>query len=623
MSSPMTTFESQRESLQEMLKDIGSGKYQLPDFQRGWVWDDSHIISLLASVSMSYPIGAVMTLEAGNADVRFKTRTIEGVNLSGAVVPAKLILDGQQRLTSLYQALYSNQPVVTRDTRGNTIKRWYYIDIAKILDPAVDAEEAIFSVPEDRIVRNFRREVMADYSSVAKECVAEVLPLRLVFDTAGWMAWQMEYVKPDGPQVPNRYDKWPIIFQEVVQRFQQYQVPVIALKKETPKEAVCQVFEKVNTGGVSLTVFELLTATYAADGYSLREDWNDRRKELHKRTVLSGVPAEDFLAAVTLFSTWQRMMQGQQVPVSAKRRDMLRLPLSDYKQAAGKIVSGYEAAAQFLYGQRIFAARDVPYHSQLIPLAAIFATFIGHTVSDTARQKIARWYWCGVLGELYGSATESRFARDLPEVIAWLGGGVEPSTISDCNVAATRIYGLRNRNSAAYKGLHALMMRHGALDFATGEPYDAHVYFDKAVDIHHIFPRAYCQQQKLERQRWDCIVNKTPLSAETNRSIGGSAPSIYLRHLKKKYEITDERMGKILESHLVPKTAPAADESHLIYKSALATDDFATFFTGRMESLLHLVETVTGKVISRSDTVMPSEITAPDDEDEPVETLSA
>lgn len=87
---------------------------------------------------------------------------------------------------------------------------------------------------------------------------------------------------------------------QVYQRFLQYKVPTIELKRQTPKNAVCQVCEKVNTGGVTPTVFELLTATYAADDYNLRKDWEERSERLRKHDPLSGLEATDFLTAVTL-----------------------------------------------------------------------------------------------------------------------------------------------------------------------------------------------------------------------------------------------------------------------------------------------------------------------------------
>ena len=155
-----------KQTLQHILEDIKSGKTQLPDFQRSWVWDDNHVKSLLASISVSYPIGAVMLLETGNPDVRFGPRLVEGVALDPAPEPEWLILDGQQRLTSLFQSLFYGKPVKTKDARGNAIERWYYLHIPTALDPNADQEDAILSIPADKKIRNFRGEVIEDYSTV-------------------------------------------------------------------------------------------------------------------------------------------------------------------------------------------------------------------------------------------------------------------------------------------------------------------------------------------------------------------------------------------------------------------------------------------------------------------------
>src|SRR5882672_8474189 len=97
----MTTFDSTKTELGKILDEIVEGKIQLPDFQRGWVWDDEHIRSLLVSIARSFPIGAVMLLETGG-DVRFQVRPVENLIFDGKIPdPEKLILDGQQRLTSL------------------------------------------------------------------------------------------------------------------------------------------------------------------------------------------------------------------------------------------------------------------------------------------------------------------------------------------------------------------------------------------------------------------------------------------------------------------------------------------------------------------------------------------
>ena len=155
--------------IKELMSGIELGKIQLPDFQRGWVWEDERIKALIASITNNFPVGAAMFLEYGNENVRFKYRVIEG-SPSKDQTPTELILDGQQRLTSIYSALFNQNPVKTRTDKGKDISRFYYLDIEKALDPTCDRIEAIDSVPENRIVTtNFGKDIKLDLSSREKE----------------------------------------------------------------------------------------------------------------------------------------------------------------------------------------------------------------------------------------------------------------------------------------------------------------------------------------------------------------------------------------------------------------------------------------------------------------------
>jgi len=532
-----------------------------------------------------------MMLQVGGEDVRFKPRLIEGVRVPSPPVPERLIMDGQQRLTALFQALYSGGPAETKDSRGKPIKRWYYVDMAKALSPNGDPEEAIVGFPEDRKLRSFRGEVLLDCSTTEKECQEEFFPLPLVYDSTALTAWLMEYLKGDPERVPERLARWNLLLKTVVQPFQHYQIPVIVLRKETPKAAVCQVFERVNTGGVSLTVFELLTATYAADGFNLREDWRRQSEALKKHAVLRTVENTDFLQAVTLLATLGQALEKGATPgsasgVSCKRKEVLSLRLEEYKALADRVTAGFIGAGKLLYGQKIFSARDLPYRTQLTPLAAVLGFLGERAENDAVRRKLVRWYWCGVFGELYGGSLETRFAKDLTEILAWVDGGPEPATVNEANFAPARLYTLRTRNSAAYKGLFALLIRDGGLDFRTGQPIDVEMYFDERVDIHHVFPQAFCSQAGIDLKMADSIVNRIPLTARTNRLIGGSAPSAYLERLQKNSGIPRERMDEILRSHLI-------DPSHL------RADDFPSFFAARAEAMLSRIEAAMGKPILR------------------------
>lgn len=587
-----TTFSPDKIALSDMLRSVAEGKLQLPDFQRGWVWNDDHISSLLASISMSFPVGAVMTLVAGNPDVRFKVRPLEGAKPPAGTEPDQLLLDGQQRMTSLFQAIASGQVVKTRDVRDKDIKRWYYVDIAKAIDPNRDREEAFVSVPEDRRLRNFRGEVTLDYSTPELERAASMFPMGLMFDAMAQAQWMMAYVQADPAQMTTKMQQWQEFTNAVLQPFQKYQVPVIVMGKSTPKEAVCLVFEKVNTGGVSLTVFELLTATFAAENFHLRDAWLGDGTEnvgikgrLHKHLVLTNVENTDFLQAVSLLATRARRIDQLQdgrpdheaAAVSCKRKDILKLTLQEFKDHAEAVERGFVKAAQFLRTQKMFTARDLPYRTQLVPMAAALAVLGDKAQSVAVQDKLAEWYWNGVFGELYASATETRFAKDFPELLAWVDGKDPPDTVREASFNVQRLDDLRTRNSAAYKGVYALLMRDGAEDFRTGQPATDTAYFDESIDIHHIFPQDWCEKQGISKRVYDSVINKTPLAYRTNRKIGGSAPSLYLARLQKGDKETPsvepERLDEILKTHV-------------INVEALRSDDFDAFFAARRAALL-------------------------------------
>lgn len=580
------SFRTAEPALKDVLDDIAAGRTQLPDFQRGWVWDDNHIRSLIASLSLSYPIGAVMFLEAGG--VPFKPRLFAGVHLQPAPKPKTLVLDGQQRLTSMYLSLRSGQPVPTRTEKGADIRRIYFLDMTKCLDREADREEAVVSVPDTlQVTSDFGRKVDLDLSTPALQYSQRMFPVALLFDIQGFMSWESGFsahhqFAAEAMQFMQKFRN------EIWLRFQQFKVPAIELTQDTPREAVCQVFEKVNTGGITLTVFELMTATFAADEFNLRDDWDARQERLTaKHDVLEAVDGTSFLTAVTLLASYRRHLI-QKTAVSCKRADVLRLALADFKALEAPLELGFKRAAELLAEEKIFDERSLPYATQLIPLAAICAQLGERTTLHGIKLSLLRWYWSGVLGELYGGANETRFAMDMQDVVAWVDGGAEPRTVRDANFAPTRLLSLQSRLAAAYKGLAALLMKHGGRDFVSGTPIDLNSYFNNAIDIHHIFPRAWCEKQKLPRDKWNSVINKAPLAASTNRFISGDAPSIYLGRIQKAKQVPPNSLDEFLVSHVIPVPA-------------LRGDDFDGFIRLRAAALLGLIEQATGKAVSGRD----------------------
>lgn len=588
MPAITSTFKSAEPSLGDVLRDIHSGKIQLPDFQRGWVWDEDHIRSLIASLSLSYPVGAIMLLETGGDGVKFQPRTIAGVELPEPVEPDYLILDGQQRMTSLYLALRSGKPVETKTDKGKKILRHFYLDISDCLDDSIDRLDAVRGLPPERkVTSDFGRKVELDLSTTELEYQNGFFPLDVLFDQERYNTWRRGYQKKYRND-ESRLDQFDNFESSVLKRFNDYRIPSIELLKDTPKEAVCQVFEKVNTGGVTLTVFELVTAIFATDSFNLREDWNARRKRLHKHSPLKSVDSTNFLTACTLLASYKRSRESG-AGISCKKKDVLKLTLADFKEVANSIEAGLVKAARLLAREKVFDDANLPYSTQLIPLSAICAFLESRFEEDTVRQKLSRWFWCGVFGELYGGANESRYAFDVPEVLKWIDGGEDPRTIRDANFDPVRLLSLQTRNSAAYKGLYALLMKSGSLDFLNADPVEVTNYFDLAIDIHHIFPSSYCQKQSYSRDKWNSVVNKTPLSARTNRMIGGRAPSEYIAALEGgNHKVKPERVNELLSSHRITPTL-------------MRNDDFDAFIRDRSRQLLDLIGAAMGKSITGRD----------------------
>ena len=613
-----STFKTNPVALETLLKSCESGKIQLPDFQRSWVWAEDRIQSLIASISRAFPIGALMTLESKpHSDGIFARRPVQGAPASaGDVLPEMLLLDGQQRMTSMYQSCMRREVVETITPKNKLVRRWFYIDIEKALDATGDREEAIFSVPEDRkLKKNFDKDVLLDLSTPSLEYEHSMFPLNRVFDWDSWQDGYGDYWIEKGQNA--KRDRFKQFKNDVLQNFKSYQVPVIELNSDTSHEAVCLVFEKVNTGGKALDAFELLTAMYAAQGHKLRDDWlgTDGHPGMQHRIatfgraadqavgVLSKVASTDVLQSIALMHSKRvrndRAAAGgkdSELPaVRATRQSLLDLPLSAYLEYRESVELGYKRAAKFLRQQQIHRVIDLPYQTQIVPLAAIFAE-LGDSAEHAGRlDKIARWFWCGIFGELYGGAVETRFAKDFVEVPLWLNGGAEPTTVTEGVFRADRLLTLRTRLSAAYKGIHALLMREGAKDFRSGQGYDLTVFFDEGIDIHHIFPKAWCIARKIGEKEFDTVINKTPLSYRTNRIIGGAAPSKYLAKLQ---EGSVSVKGQIVDPPIPADVLDAHLSSHAMPVAQLRADDFAGFMRERRIALLGLISTATGHAVS-------------------------
>lgn len=367
---------------------------------------------------------------------------------------------------------------------------------------------------------------------------------------------------------------------------------LFVLRAELPKEAVCYIFEENNKRQCELTYFDLLTSSYSAKDFDLRQDWIEREHRFSEYGVLRLLKPTDFLQAIALMVTYSRRREAQandsnreRLPaVVCNRQDVLSLELEQYQRWAEAVSRGFEEAARFLHTQAIFDAEDLPYPMQLVVMAPLLVILGEGAKLDWVKHHLQQWFYCGAASGIYSRSREATAAKDLIEFPAWLNGSEIPTTIKEAHITAERLQSLTNSHGATYRAISALLRQHGALDFGTGERIPSLHQRDR-IEHHHIFPQEWCKQNGISRSRYNSIVNKTPITLKTNKFLGGKAPSQYLEKLQAQ-GISQKQVDEILRSHLIE---PAT----------LRNDDFESFFRTRTQALLEKLGKAMGKNLNR------------------------
>lgn len=540
-----------------MLQDIEDGRLQLPDFQREWRWKDQQIRSLLASVSIGIPIGAMLTLE-GNEQLA--PRPFAGVEGNPSPNDAKmLILDGQQRLTALYQACYSERPVEIAAKKSVT-KKQYYFDIRKCLYEDLDREDCIISENPD----GPHQDPEAQYRN-------EIFPISAMFNFRDWRDGYLDYHNHDQTQrdLVNRFSD------TVVRNFDRYDLPTVRMIG-SDLESVCITFEKTNDRGTRLDAFEIITAKLKREEFDLIEDWTGRQEIINSEPVFGRVDKTHYLKALTLLAT-----QASQTRASARRKDMLSLNREQYEAHNTTITEGFTAAAKLLGELGITTAKDLTYLPHAIVMAAVCAYSGKNAETVRARDNFKLWYWTTVLNDSYGSrVTDMQIAADFMELVNALTTKKRQAlTFSGRPFNSSRLAHDRQKTlTVAIQNM--LAKEKQTRDWITGRPMD--LDRDAKSDMHHIFPKKWCDLNGILPEYKESVANLTLIDSETNKIIGSRAPSHYLPELQERAGITEKEMDAILESHLIPA-------------GPLRKDDFKTFYETRANNLKNMVAEVIGQ----------------------------
>jgi hypothetical protein len=591
-------FTAKPQQLAELLKGIDSHRVALPDFQRPWVWEPQMVFDLIISVAYRYPAGSLLTMPVN--DSGFALRFFEGSGENPKDKPQLMVLDGQQRLTSLYQAMFSRDGAFHKGRRYH-----FYLDVPVLMpdedgcihtgDPCFD--RALFFVTEDkksgRQVRYENLQPKYEITTPEQRLQEGALPVWSIFDPAWLAEWQKQYLVGLSDKDMDRYleldGRWKGLVQPWVDRIRTYPFPVVELSADMPLGAICHIFEKVNSTGVPLDVFDLCNAILWAQGFLLNRKWDElKRTKLQAMFPMQDLEGTHFLMGLSLLDTIQAKMQNPNtgVGVMCRKQDLMKMGRGVVEKWWDILADGYVEAAKFMSEQGIIAQRILPYTTLIIPLAAVLAYLKwkkGPAHVGPAWNKISQWYWCSVFTQRYSSQVEYGAAQDFEQLIGWLNDGPEPTVVQTFNFRSDYLQEITSLRNVIYKGILCLLAREGAKDFGGGGKLTTDLFFDTSQDHHHIFPTDALKTLGVQDPRAESIINKTLISSATNRRIGGRLPSQYCDALARTIDATD------------PSLFDGILSSHAISAVALRDDDWQAFVADRRERLRALIETACGK----------------------------
>jgi hypothetical protein len=554
----MSLFEDTNpRALKELLGEIHSRAMVLPDFQRDFVWEPGATQELIVSIANNYPAGSILRVR--DTKRTFAAREFEGAPGLNGQKHTFLVLDGQQRLTSLYQAFYG------------VGEHRYYLDLEKLLDGG-DFEEAIFHV---RATTKWVKE-RENFEVQAKELI---LPLRELKGGAGkFGAWSRKVARrlPDKQRI-SLEDSLDQIEERWIKIIDDYHFPVVTLSDQTEPDALCTIFETLNRTGVKLGVFELLTARYWPVNINLRALWQKARD---RYPIL-----EEF--EVDPYYVLQGISLSSREAPSCKRGDVLNLSPGDITEWWDKVTAAFALGLDILRDDcKVVLPKWLPYQTMLAPLAAVLAkSGVPKTPEAGAqREKLKRWFWCAVFGQAYESALNSQSAKDVVEMGAWLKGRHLPESVTSLRFDPKALRDVTPRQRSIYRGTICLILGagSGARDFYTQAVITGKLMTDQGIDDHHVFPTKFLEKRGVTPSRArDCILNRTLIDRTTNQMISDRAPSQYLADIRKTPGFPFEL---VLASHCLPTGST----------SPLSSDNYEAFLAWRQDRLWQEIKRVTG-----------------------------
>ncbi|HLK13273.1 MAG TPA: DUF262 domain-containing protein [Fimbriimonadaceae bacterium] len=550
MSTPL--FTANPVPLSHLLSSIEARKLALPDFQRDFVWEPTATVDLLCTLERGFPAGSLLFIRCGS-DNFLEAREFSGAPGLTGTMPAELVLDGQQRLTSLYGALYG---------RG---EYRFFVDVKKLRSGA-SFEESLF----------FRRASRLEGLDEREQQAAQLIfPLAQLFSpSGGFIDWSTSVAElaPEGESGFEFLKTLQVLNKRHFEPIATYAFPVVSLPDTTPPEAVCKIFSTINSTGVRLTTFDLLAAKLWPEGFRLRREWTAATEKEELLHDFLGDDGYAILQAIAVRSGRPPTPTG-----------ILQLTGEAFRSHWETVLVSMTAVLRFLRDEcGVRRPAYLPYGPALVPLAATWDRIqqAAGPERGVRRTKLARWFWCSSFGQRYEVSASSRVAQDYKELVEWLEGRGVPRIVDGLEFNPSDLLAATRPNAGLYRATLSLILRHGARDFHSGELLSSERLRDDGVDDHHVVPTRSKAAAGHPDTLLNTVLNRALIDPATNKRISNKNPSVYIREI----EQAQGPIDAVLESHLLP-AAP---------DGPLRKDDLMGFLEWRQGKIAEEVRLLTG-----------------------------
>lgn len=511
----------------KLINDIEKGLVKIPQFQREFVWSKSQSAGLVDSILKGYPIGTFILWKT-------KERLRSVRNIGGISLPeipegdfANYVLDGQQRMTSLYASL-KGEKILREDGKEEDFSE-IYIDLTALEDEQIVVTE---KEKEDGIY------------------------LKLI-----------ELLKMDLQMLFNNYKDYIDKIQQYYKRIETYEFSTITVA-DVPIDVATEIFTRINVGGKDLTVFEIMCAkTY---DYNRNFDLAEKYDELIKK--LETVKYETISSSTVLQSISICLVK------ECNKKNILKLNKSDFINNWDSIIDSFEHAVDYIRSfYRIPVSQLLPYDGLLIPFTYFFYKNNNNKPVGNMQIYLQDYFWRCVINSRFSGSVETKVAQDIKKVIDKILSGELPEYEEGVNITENNLMrsGWFSVGKAYIKGLLCILASKQPESFINGGLVtidNAYLKAANSKNYHHFFPRAYLKKQGIDDIKINSIFNITIVDDFLNkRKIKDKAPSVYMAEFRE----ANLKLDKTMKTHLIND----------LDTFGIWTDDYDKFLTERVKAM--------------------------------------